>query len=114
MVYPTERPSNQARWFVAVLVSACWLSAGTGAALATPAAGSADAPDRAPDAAGPLTLPAPTGPWSIGVRSGFVADPTRIDPATGKPRTLPIRVWYPARRAAARRPAPNFSAAVTR
>jgi hypothetical protein len=115
VVYPTERPSNQARWFVAVLVWACWLAAGAGAALATPAAGSASAPElRAPVAAARLALPAPTGPWPIGVRSGFLADPTRIDPATGKPRTLPIRVWYPARRATARRPAQYFSAAVER
>jgi hypothetical protein len=59
-----------------------------------------------------LTLPAPTGPWPVGVRSGFVADPSRIDPATGKPRALPIRVWYPTRRRAGGRPAPYFSAAV--
>jgi hypothetical protein len=115
MVYRTVRPGNQARWFVAVLVWACWLAAGAGAALATPAAGSASAPElRASVAGARLTLPAPTGPWAIGVRSGFLADPTRIDPATGKPRTLPIRVWYPARHAAARRPAPYFSAAVER
>src|SRR3954463_14343293 len=115
MVYRTVRPGNQARWFVAVLVSVCWLAAGAGAALATPAAGSASAPElRAPVAAARLTLPAPTGPWPVGVRSGFVADPTRIDPATGKPRTLPIRVWYHARHAAAGPPAPYFSAAVQR
>src|SRR3954469_3185122 len=113
MVYPPVRPSNQARWFVAVLVSTCWLAAGAGAALATPAAGSASAPAlRAPVAAARLALPAPTGPWPIGVRSGFLADASRIDPATGKPRTLPIRVWYPARHAAAGRPAPYFSVAV--
>jgi hypothetical protein len=115
MVYRTVRPGNQAGWFVVGLVSACWLAAGAGAALAAPTAGSASAPAlRAPVAAGPLALPAPTGPWSVGVRSGYVADPTRIDPATGKPRALPIRVWYPARHAAAGRPAPYFSAAVER
>src|SRR4051794_11511397 len=115
MGYRAVRPGIQARWFVAVLVSACWLAAGAGAALATPAAGSASAPElRAPVAAARLALPAPTGPWPISVRSGFLADPTRIDPATGKPRTLPIRVWYPARHATARRPAPYFSAAVER
>src|SRR4051794_5667223 len=114
MVYRTVRPGNPARWCVAVLVAAGWLAAGANAALARPAAGSASAPAlRAPVAAGPLALPAPTGRWSIGVRSGFVADPTRIDSATGKPRTLPIRVWYPARHAAGRS-APYFSAAVER
>jgi hypothetical protein len=97
------------------LLATCWLAAGADAALATAAAGSAPVPALgAPVVAGPLSLPAPTGPWPVGVRSGFLADPTRIDPATGRPRTLPIRVWYPARRATARRPAPYFSAAVQR
>jgi pimeloyl-ACP methyl ester carboxylesterase len=48
-----------------------------------------------------LALPPPTGPFAIGVHSGFVADPSRVDPATGNPRALPVRVWYPARAAAA-------------
>ena len=46
-----------------------------------------------------LTLPPPTGPYPVGIRSSFLADPSRIDSTTGKPRTLPIRVWYPAREA---------------
>src|SRR4051794_41695558 len=107
MVYRTVRPGRRARWCVTGLLSPCWLAAGADAALATAAAGSAPVPALgAPVVAGPLSLPAPTGPWPVGVRSGFLADPTRIDPATGRPRTLPIRVWYPARRATARRPAP--------
>src|SRR3954454_17333121 len=115
MVYRTVRPGNQARWFVAVLVSVCWLAAGAGAALATPAAGSASAPElRAPVAAARLALPAPTGRWPIGVRWAVVAEPTRIDPATGEPGTLPARFCHPARYAASGRSAPYFSAAVQR
>ena len=45
-----------------------------------------------------LSIPRPTGPHPVGVRSTFVHDPTRTDPATGKPRALPVRVWYPAQR----------------
>ena len=45
-----------------------------------------------------LSIPRPTGPHPVGVRSAFVHDPTRTDPATGKPRALPVRVWYPAER----------------
>jgi hypothetical protein len=44
-----------------------------------------------------LTLPPPTGRLPVGVDSRFLADPSRTDPATGRPRTLPVRVWYPAR-----------------
>src|SRR4051794_10107081 len=115
MVYRSVGRGNPARWWIAVLVAAGWLAAGADAGLARPAVGSASARAlRAPVAAGPLALPAPTGRWPVGVRSAFVADATRLDPATGKPRTLPIRVWYPARHPAARRPAPYFSAAVQR
>jgi hypothetical protein len=95
------------------LVATGWLAADAGAALARPAAGSASAPAlRARVAAGPLALPAPTGRWPVGVRPGFAADPTRIDPTTGQPRTLPVRVWYPGRHTARRPAAPYFSAAV--
>jgi pimeloyl-ACP methyl ester carboxylesterase len=45
-----------------------------------------------------LSLPRPTGPYAVGVRSAFVLDPARTEPATGGPRTLPVRVWYPAKR----------------
>src|SRR3954452_11408272 len=116
MVYRTwgtgTRPRRRGR-LVGVLVAAWLLAAAPGAAggLRAGGVGSA-APRAAAVTAVQFTLPAPTGPWPIGVRSGFLADASRIDPATGKPRTLPIRVWYPARHAAAGRPAPYFSVAV--
>lgn len=118
MAYRTWRAGNLGWWrslLVGALVWAWLLSAGSGAAGATRAAGLASGIRLASGtatAAAQLTLPAPTGPWQIGVRSGFLADASRVDPATGNPRTLPIRVWYPARDAGAGRPAPYFSAAV--
>jgi hypothetical protein len=45
-----------------------------------------------------LSLPRPTGRYAVGVRSAFVLDPARTEPATGGPRALPVRVWYPAKR----------------
>ena len=114
MVYRTWRAGQRARWrslLVGLFVSAWLLAAGPGAAGATVVSGTPRAPASA---AAQLSLPAPTGPWPIGVRSGFLADASRIDPATGKPRTLPIRVWYPARHPAIGRPAPYFSAPVQR
>jgi hypothetical protein len=44
-----------------------------------------------------LSLPKPTGPYPVGVRADSVSDPSRIDETTGRPRRLPIHVWYPAR-----------------
>ncbi|MCW3050349.1 MAG: hypothetical protein JWO74_4633 [Solirubrobacterales bacterium] len=59
-----------------------------------------------------LTLPAPTGPYPVGVRSAFVTDGARIDPATHRPRALPIRVWYPARTGPPAAPASYLSPAI--
>ena len=50
-----------------------------------------------------LSLPAPTGPFPIGVRSAFVTDAARTDRATARPRTIPLRIWYPAARPGATR-----------
>ena len=58
-----------------------------------------------------LSLPRPTGPYPVGVRSASVSDPSRIDEQTGRPRRLPIRVWYPAQHAGGRA-APYVSPAV--
>src|SRR3954470_10387242 len=118
MVYPARRASRRARWagvLAAVFVSGGLLAAAPGAAEATWPGTVASGTPLAPAAVAPglpLALPPPTGPLPIGVRSGFVADPSRIDPATAKPRTLPFRVWYPARHAGAGPAAPYFSAAV--
>jgi dienelactone hydrolase len=46
------------------------------------------------------------------VRSAFVTDRARIDPTTHRPRALPVRVWYPARRGAPGQPAPYLSPAI--
>jgi dienelactone hydrolase len=59
-----------------------------------------------------LTLPAPTGAFPVGVRSAFVTDRARIDPATHRPRVLAIRVWYPARSRPPAAPASYLSPAI--
>lgn len=59
-----------------------------------------------------LSLPAPTGPFAVGVRTDSVSDPARIDEATDHPRRIPIRIWYPARHRIAGAPAPYMSLAV--
>jgi pimeloyl-ACP methyl ester carboxylesterase len=41
-----------------------------------------------------------------------VTDRARIDPTTHRPRALPVRVWYPARRGAPGQPAPYLSPAI--
>jgi hypothetical protein len=118
MRYPTRRAGRRARW-VGLLAGAfvsAWLlpvaPAAAGAAWPGSAASGTPLAPAAVAANSQLALPPPTGPLPIGVRSGFVPDTSRIDPATGKPRTLPVRVWYPARHAATGRAAPYFSAAV--
>jgi PKD repeat protein len=63
--------------------------------------------------AGPrLSLPRLSGPFAVGVRSAFVTDPTRTDPATGRARALPVRVWYPA--LSTRRPAARYLSSALR
>jgi pimeloyl-ACP methyl ester carboxylesterase len=57
------------------------------------------APSVASSGTAGLSLPRPTGRFSVGVRSAFVLDPARTEPVTGGPRALPVRVWYPAKRA---------------
>ena len=78
----TIRPPARALARLAVGLAAACLLTGAAPAVAAP---------TPPE----LELPAPTGRHAVGVRSAFVADPARIDPATGGPRTLPVRVWYP-------------------
>jgi alpha-beta hydrolase superfamily lysophospholipase len=45
------------------------------------------------------------------VRFDYVLDETRIDPQTGQARSLPVRVWYPARRGRQRSPSAPYLAA---
>jgi pimeloyl-ACP methyl ester carboxylesterase len=74
-----------------------------------------------PTARAILRIPSPTGPFGVGVRSTFLADPARTEPTTGHARTLPISIWYPAAQRtgsekeagkAAGKAAPYLSAAV--
>ncbi|RZT07551.1 hypothetical protein EV649_7965 [Kribbella sp. VKM Ac-2569] len=86
----------------ATAVLTCLIT-GVGAASAAPAGSPADPV---------LSLPSPTGPYAVGVRSASVSDPSRIDGQTGRPRRLPIRVWYPARGHATGNSAPYLSPGV--
>jgi pimeloyl-ACP methyl ester carboxylesterase len=75
-----------------------------GTSIDSPAAGHAP---------GTLRIPSPTGGFGVGVRSAFLADPARTEPRTGRPRTLPITIWYPTeKRARPGRSAPYLSATV--
>jgi hypothetical protein len=59
-----------------------------------------------------FALPAPTGPNVVGVHATFLEDSSRVEPATGGARSLPVRVWYPACAAADGPPARYVSEAV--
>ncbi|MER5352157.1 acetylhydrolase [Kitasatospora sp. NPDC002551] len=55
-------------------------------------------PTAASAAAGPvLRLPAPTGPYPVGLRTVHLTDPARTDPWVGGVRELMLTVLYPAR-----------------
>src|SRR5689334_17795437 len=56
----------------------------------------------------PLTLPGPTGPYSVGTVPLHLIDPARHDPwdPSGAPRELMISLWYPARSTAGFQRAP--------
>jgi pimeloyl-ACP methyl ester carboxylesterase len=66
---------------------------------------------RASSGGAGLSLPRPTGRHPVGVRTTFVLDAARAEPATGGPRAIPVRVWYPAKRRDGPS-APYFSASV--
>jgi dienelactone hydrolase len=92
---PDVRSRSGRRAARALLVLAALLPA-----VVTATAASADtAAPRATAVARPLglRLPEPTGHYRVGVRTDSVSDPARIDAQTGRPRRLPLRVWYPAR-----------------
>lgn len=60
----------------------------------------------------PLRVPAPTGPYAVGVRRSFVRDDSRIEPKTSAPRALPTWVYYPAHADRAGHAAPYLAPAV--
>jgi pimeloyl-ACP methyl ester carboxylesterase len=114
MTYPTRRAGAQARSARLLVWAAVWawlLAVPVGAAATRAGSESAPAPSAA-TAELRLALPAPTGSFAIGVRSQFLSDPSRVDPTTGSPRALPVRVWYPARDTVSRPTARYLSAAV--
>lgn len=107
--------SKPAQWFVgrslaAVVVLGCLVASDTGAVGAASAARAGEAPGLV--SAPVLSLPRPTGPFPVGVRSASVTDPARIDEQTGRARRLPVRVWYPAQTQPAGPSAPYLSPAV--
>ncbi len=56
-------------------------------------------------------LPAPSGPYAVGVRDFELDDPSRpglLGTPAGQPRRLLVRAWYPARLIAGRRAASLF------
>lgn len=66
-------------------------------ALITGGAGVSTADPAAPNAAVVLTLPAPTGPYSVGVTDKHLVDSGRADPwHPEQRRELMVQVWYPA------------------
>jgi predicted dienelactone hydrolase len=72
---------------------------GTPAALTLPATSPSPATSTPPAA---LTLPAPTGPRPVGLRTVELRDSSRRDPwVPGTARELMVSLWYPARSSAA-------------
>ncbi|WP_327635343.1 hypothetical protein OHB24_35850 [Kribbella sp. NBC_00482] len=94
---------NRTRIITAATAVLTCLITGLGQANAAPAGSPAEPV---------LSLPSPTGPYAVGVRSASVSDPSRVDVQTGRPRRLPIRVWYPARGRATGNSAPYMSPGV--
>lgn len=75
-------------------------------------------PARTPVAAGgsggPLRLPAPTGPYPVGLRTVHLTDPSRTDPWVGGVREVMLTVLYPARTVRGCPRAPQLSPAAAR
>ncbi|MFD5104076.1 alpha/beta hydrolase family protein [Streptomyces cinereoruber] len=61
-----------------------------------------------------LRLPAPTGPYPLGVRTVHLVDPSRTDPWVGGARELMLTVLYPARSAHGFPRAPQLTPAEAR
>ncbi|WMX46804.1 acetylhydrolase [Streptomyces roseicoloratus] len=80
---------------------------GTKTATAVPTASSAPGHGREPL----LRLPAPTGPYPVGLRTVHLTDPARTDPWVGGVRELMLTVLYPARSVRGFRRAPQLTPA---
>jgi alpha-beta hydrolase superfamily lysophospholipase len=107
------RPTRRMVQAVAGAVGLLCVTAGTVAA-------SGSAPAKATTTAAVhqrvrLTLPAPTGPWRIGVTSLHLVDRSRRDPWTSppSPRELMISLWYPTRNTRGHQRAPWLPPAAT-
>jgi hypothetical protein len=96
-VFPAVLPAMKSFLLVAVVAGA----------MAAPPAPSPPAPSPLPPPV-QLTLPGPTGPYSVGTVPLHLVDPARHDPwdPSGAPRELMISLWYPARSTAGLRRAP--------
>jgi hypothetical protein len=105
MAPPLPRPGRLAPAGLSCALLASLALVAPPSALARPSA-------TAAPAAALLTLPAPGGPFAVGMHADAVPDPTRIDEATGAARSIPIRVWYPAARGASGPAAPYLSPAI--
>ncbi|MGW7434007.1 alpha/beta hydrolase family protein [Streptomyces sp. NPDC054861] len=85
----------------ALLPTAASASASTAASVSASVSG-----------AGPLLrLPAPTGPYPVGVRTVHLTDPARTDPWAGGVRELMLSVLYPARSVRGHRRVPQLTPA---
>ncbi|WP_280460836.1 hypothetical protein [Nocardia carnea] len=74
-----------------------WLVLASVLAVATGSTGVSNADPAGPNAAVALTLPAPTGPYSVGVTNRHLVDSGRADPwHPEQRRELMVHVWYPA------------------
>ncbi|MFB7124469.1 acetylhydrolase [Kitasatospora sp. NPDC056273] len=105
---PTARPTGPSRRRMLGAALALGAVAPLGlahAASATPAStpASSTGTGTGTDSPGRLTLPAPTGPFPVGMVPLHLRDEARLDPNArpGKFRELMATVWYPARAAAA-------------
>jgi hypothetical protein len=89
-------PHRYATLLIALVLSGLTSSASSARA---DRAGQAVNPGSTGDRArGLLSLPRPTGRQLVSVRSTFLYDPARPEADSGRPRAIPVRVWYPAKR----------------
>src|SRR3954451_8112743 len=102
------RLTNRLLVAAGAVVATVSLTCAPGHALGRTAPGSASGPDFDPvfgpvpgsasrpvsrfgvGSAGIFKVPRATGPFGVGVRSTFLPDPARAEPATGSARTLPV------------------------